>query len=80
MNKRISITGINYEIKPLQEGEAQIFDGAGKIIVSAIKCLQENRFRVYAVCMDQVFDKTCFDYLQRFTTITAELFKGRVKK
>ena len=61
MNKRICITGINYEVKPLQEGEAQIFDGAGKIIVSAIKCLQENRFRVYAVCTDQVFDKTCFD-------------------
>lgn len=61
MNKRVCITGINYEVRPLQEGEAQIFDGAGDVIVSAIKCLQENRFRVYAISMDQVFDKTLYD-------------------
>lgn len=61
MNRRVCITGINYEVDCLEVGAAQIFDGAGDVIVSAIKCLQENRYRVYVICMEQVFDKTLYD-------------------
>ena len=57
MNMTLNICGIKYEVRDMPVYDVQIFGGVNQIVVSAIKREQENRYRVYVVCENDVVDK-----------------------
>ena len=58
MNMKLNVCGIKYEVQELSVGGLQIFGGVHQIIVAALKREQENRYRIFVVCENEIIDKT----------------------